>query len=332
MRIVFWGKGDRGTACLRALHAAGRVISLVVVHPSDEHAGVVSVGAAARALGIATIAPEDPNSQETRALLAREAADLFILGGYGKILRQSVIDIPAVMCVNLHGGKLPERRGSSPMNWALINGEPSFTLSIIRVASGVDSGDVILDRTFPIGVHDTIVDLHVVADREFPSMLLEAIDHITSRTVAFRAQDEVRAGYFPLRFPDDGFIVWDMFSAAQVHNRIRALTEPYPGAFTYWRGRKVKLLQSALAETPYYGEPGRVYRITERGLLVCAADRCLWITRATFEHDGTSLGAAIQRYDRLTTVREAVQTVVSASATVPLRALESLGRGTSYAI
>lgn len=319
MRIVFWGKGNRGVACLRALHEAGRNITLVVVHPGDERAGAASVDTVARALGIATIAPEDPNDPATRAILARESADLFVLGGYGKIIRREVIDLPKRMCINLHGGKLPEYRGSSPMNWAMIRGEPSFTFSIIKVASGVDAGDVILERTFPIGPNDTIADLHAIADREFPSMLLDVVEGIASGTAVFRVQDSMRAGYFPLRFPDDGFIVWDMYSASEAHNRIRALTDPYPGAFTYWNGRKVRLLRSMRSEIPYYGDPGRVYRMTERGLLVCAADQCLWITRATFEDDGTSLGATVQRYDRLATMREAVQSWhrVQTSASVP---------------
>lgn len=314
MRIVFWGKGSRGVACLHALRQRGDEIPCVVVHPEDTGDGAASVRAAAAEHGIPVLAPNDPNADDVIAQLRVQAADLFVLGGYGKILRQPTIGIPSIMTMNLHGGKLPECRGSSPMNWALIRGEPSFTLSIIRVVSGVDAGDVILDRTFLIGPNDTIVDLHAIAEREFPTMLIEAVTQIARSTAAFRVQDVSRAAYFPLRFPGDGLILWDQLTAQEIHNRIRALIEPYPCAFTYAAGRKVLLLRSELPATPTYGEPGRIYRITERSLLVCALDRCLWITRAQFADDRTPLTAAIQRYVRLATVREAVQEWYAARA------------------
>ncbi len=331
MRIVFWGKGARGVACLDALCGTTHDIVCVVVHPEDRGDAPTSVRDAAERRGIPVLGPDDPNADDAMLALQAQRADLFVLGGYGRILQQHTIVIPSVMTVNLHGGKLPECRGSSPMNWALIRGEPSFTLSIIRVASGVDTGDVILDRTFTIGPDDTIGDLHAVAEREFPSMLLAAVEAIARGAATFRAQDPARAAYFPIRFPDDGLILWDQLTAQEVHNRIRALTDPYPGAFTYWKGRRVKLLRSALSETPYYGEPGRIYRITERGLLVCAVDRCLWITHAILTDDGTPLGATAQRYDRLATVREAVQAIVSANAPVPLHATGVFHRNASHA-
>lgn len=316
MRIVFWGKGNRGISCLRSLHEAGRSVTLVVVHPGDERTGQSSVGAYARSIGIPTIAPDDPNDQETRTLFARESADVFVLGGYGKILRQEVIGLPHRMCINLHGGKLPECRGSSPMNWALIRGEPSFTLSIIRVASGVDTGDVILDRTFPISADDTITDLHAIAEREFPVILLASLDAIARGTATFRVQDPARAAYFPLRFPDDGFILWDQLTAQEVHNRIRALTRPYPCAFTFIAGRKVLLVRSEIAASPIHGEPGRIYRITERGVLVCAADRCLWVAEAVFADSGAPLAAAVQRYDCMATLRGAALDAYTSTARV----------------
>lgn len=310
MRIVFWGKGNRGVSCLQALHGAGYDVSLVVVHPDDARAGATSVGARAQLLGIPTIAPDDPNDATVCARLARASADLFVLGGYGKIIRPEVIEIPTRMSINLHGGKLPEYRGSSPMNWALIRGERQFSLSIIRVASGVDTGPVLAERTFPIPTEATIADLHAIADVQFPQMLCAVVAQIDRGTAVATPQDSSRAAYFPLRFPDDGFILWDCLTATQVHNRIRALTAPYPCAFTYVEGRKVRLLGSALTDLPTYGEPGRVYRIAPRGILVCASDRCLWVTRAVFEEGAEDVRRVLRRYDQFATVRQAVLTTL----------------------
>jgi methionyl-tRNA formyltransferase len=304
MRIVLWGKSHRGTSCLAALLEPGYRPEAVVVHPRVAGKGDVVAEAGAEA-GLEVLAPENPNGAEFESQLRKYEADLFVLAGYGLILRQNIIDVPRLGCLNLHAGKLPERRGSSPLNWALICGETSFTLSVIRIDAGVDSGDVVVERSFPIGPNDTIRELHAVANDQFPQMVLEAIGQLEAGTCRPRGQDAERAAYWPLRFPDDGLVLWDMLTAEQVHNRVRALAEPYPCAFTFFKGRKVKLLSSELHEGVHYGEAGRVYRKTGRGLLVCAADRCLWITDARFEDDGRALAEAVERYEKLATVRDA---------------------------
>ncbi len=302
MRIVFWGNGNRGVACLRALCARGYRPELAVVHPPAGGSWHASVAELAGELGIKALAPDDPNDASAAAALQKTQADVFILTGYGKILRQHIIDIPRLMCINLHAGKVPEYRGSSPMNWALINGENSFGLSVLKLDGGVDSGDVLMQREFKISGNDTIRELHGIANEQFPVMLLDVVQQIESGRCTPKPQDSGRARYFPLRFPDDGLVLWDQLTAEQIHNRVRALTEPYPCAFTFFEGRRVKLISCEPTSTCYNGEPGRVYRKTGSGLLVCAADTCLWIRQACFADDGTPLADGVQRYDRLATV------------------------------
>lgn len=312
MKIVFWGKGNRGVGCLQALYDKGYSIDLVVTHPQKGTEWYDSVSESAKQLDIPTLEPEDPNAEEVEQFLNNLAPDLFILAGYGKILKPNIIGIPSLMCINLHGGKLPKYRGSSPMNWALINGEASFTLSIIRVDAGVDTGDVLLEQTFNIGINDTIRDLHRIANEQFPKMLLEVVAQIEDGSYVLTPQDNSQASYYPLRFPEDGLILWDIYTAKQIHNRIRALTEPYPCAFTYFNGRKIRLLSSELYDYGYFGEPGRVYRkSSQRGLLVCALDKCLWITAAVFFEDGTPLIEVVNRYDKLATIRDSVSTALN---------------------
>lgn len=306
MRYVLWANSNRGVSCLEALLKAGYRPTLVVVHPPRGSQWYGSVAEQAKQLGLPTIAPEDPNAPETIELLRREEADVFVLAGYGPILRRGVLDLPKLLSINLHGGRLPQQRGSSPMNWALINGDTSFTLSVISVDAGVDSGDVLLERTFPIAPESTIQDLHEIANAAFPEMLLQVMRQIETDSLRPRKQDPAEARYFPLRFPDDGFVLWDMLTAEQVHNRIRGLRPPYPGAFTFFKNRKVTLISSSPSKLEVHGEPGRVYRKTEAGLLVCATDRCLWIREAVFADDGSPLAAAIQRYDSLVTVRGSI--------------------------
>ena len=308
MKIIFWGKGNRGVSCLKALCDHNYNIDLVVGHPSKGASWYASVAQVAKERGIEVIEPENPNDAYVEKLLADRQPDLFILAGYGKIVRQNIIDIPKLMCINLHGGKMPAYRGSSPLNWALINGETSFGLSVLKVDAGVDTGDILIEREFSISGDDTIKELHKIADEQFPLMLLEAVAQLQRGTCVLKSQDKYQGSYYPMRFPEDGLILWEHYTAEQVHNRIRALTEPYPCAFTYFRGRMVKLLSSELYDYDYFGEPGRVYMKTKRGLLVCAADKCLWITAAKFTDGQDDVFESIQRYDQLLTAKELVLT------------------------
>lgn len=307
MKIIFWGKGNRAVSCLQALLDKGSEVDLVVVHPRQGDQWYASVSELATKHGIKVIEPENPNDKETESFLKKFDADVFVFVGYGKILRQNIIEIPRCMSINLHAGKLPEYRGSSPMNWALINGETTFTLTIIKLDSGVDTGDIIQERTFEISINDTIRDLHRIANDEFPPMLLKALDSIAGGSYVLKPQNNLNASYYPLRFPDDGLILWDIYTAQQIHNRIRALTEPYPCAFTFFNDRKVKLLLSELSDQNYLGEPGRIYKKTKSGLLVCTLDKCLWIKEAVFDDNGEPLFELSNRYEKMATMREAAQ-------------------------
>ncbi|MHC4427497.1 MAG: methionyl-tRNA formyltransferase [Planctomycetota bacterium] len=300
--IVFWAGGGRGAPCLRALLDRGETIRLVVTsrveHPACE--------LAARR-GIETAVADDPGAPGLVPRLRTLGADLFVLAGYGGILPPDVLSLPRLGAINLHGGRLPEYRGSSPLNWALINGEPTFGLSVIQVDSGIDSGDVLAERTFPIGPDDTIADLHRLANEQFPAMLRDVLAELRAGTLEPRPQDEARAAYYPRRFPADGLVVFDQLSAEQVHNRVRALTEPYPCAFTFLGSRRMRLLRTRLRRRDHFGEPGRVYRVVDQGLLVGAADRCLWITDAVWDESGEPVLGDVRRYDELATMRRCVQ-------------------------
>lgn len=304
MKIVFWGKGNRGINCLQSLCDSGYRPDLIVAEPQKEKPWYGSILELARNLKLKSIDPLDPNQEDVQAKLKEIQPDLFILAGYGKILKKDTMDIPRIMSINLHAGKLPKYRGSSPLNWALINGERSFTLSIIKVDTGVDTGDILLERTFEIKSNDTIADLHNIANRQFPEMLIEVIRNIEKENDKGVRQDPLKGSYYPLRFPEDGLILWDVFTAEQIHNRIRALTDPYPGAFTYFGDKKVKLLASELAEFDHYGEPGRVYKKNEQGLLICAVDKCLWIKKAVYDADKRDIQETVNRYDKLVTIRD----------------------------
>lgn len=311
MKIIFWIKGTRGTACLKQALKSAYAIDMLVLQGQPGSSWDTEIRQIADKFNIAVLEPDDPNDTHVTEILKARTPDLFVLAGYGKILKRQTIEIPEIMTINLHGGRLPEYRGSSPMNWALINGETEFGISIIKVSERIDAGDVLCERCFPIGINDTIRNLHATADDAFPEMVMEVIRQIETNTLAPQKQDDSKSCYYPLRFPDDGLVLWDTLTAKQAHDRIRALTKPYPCAYTYYNGRKVKLIDSALREIDYFGDPGRIYQKKNEHLLVCAADKCLWIKEAIFEDNGTPLHLHANRYDRLTTVKSAVEKLLT---------------------
>jgi methionyl-tRNA formyltransferase len=303
MRILFAGNKERGVKCLEALLSNNNQIIGVIAHPSTAKSseGLTQL---AEGLNVPLFQPSNVNDKEVLANLWELKPDLTVLAGYGQIVKKQFIDLAPLGCINLHGGKLPKYRGSSPMNWALMNGEEEFTLSVIRVDEGVDTGDVLCERTYPVSIDDTIAEVQEISNKAFPEMLVEVVNQVQAGTTNPRKQDEATASYYPLRFPDDGLIFFDTLTAVEVHNRIRALTTPYPGAHTFYKGKKLKLLRSRLTRKTYFGEPGRVYLKNENGLLVCAKDRCLWITDSIIENDNSTGYEAIDRYSKLATLRD----------------------------
>lgn len=304
MRILLAAHKERGVRCLEALLGAGHAVVGVVAH-HDAAGRANAVTAAAERLGLPLLRPADVNAPEAVAALAALEPEVTVLAGYGQIVRAGVLGVAPRGCVNLHGGRLPDYRGSSPMNWALMNGDPEVTVCVIAVDLGVDTGDVLGERVLPVGPDETIAELQERANAVFPELLVEVLGRLEAGTLQPRRQDPDAGAYWPLRFPDDGLLLWDRLTAAEVHDRVRALTDPYPGAFTVHDGRRVRILRSRLEPRTVHGEPGRVYRALPDGLLVCAADRCLWITRATFE-DGADALPAVPRYARFATAATAV--------------------------
>lgn len=311
MKIIFWGKGERGYVCLHELIKKKYSINLIVGDKEEKNKNC-SVLSLANEYGIKTITPENPNNKMVESYLKSYNADLFILAGYGKILKSNILALPSIMTINLHAGQLPQMRGSSPLNWALIKGHHCFTISIIKVDEGIDTGDIIFESVFPISPTDTIADLHHLVNRNFPVMLLKVLEQISTNTITFRKQLIKDASYYPRRFSDDGFILFDMLTAKQIHNRIRALTEPYPCAFTYYKNRKVILISSEYSDIPFYGEAGTIYKKKDGKLLVCAKDKCLWLKAAKFEDDNQPLFNSIKLYDKLATVTEFILNNLSA--------------------
>ena len=304
MKIVFFGNGNRAYSCLEYL-VRNKIEIISVITTEEEFERKPSLINLSEKNNIEYLITNSPNDKKTISILKKNNPDLFVLGGYSKILKEDILSIPKIFSINLHGGELPKYRGSSPLNWALINGESEFSISIIKVDKGVDTGDIIEQLKFQINQNDNIQDLHKKANKGFQKLLLKVINQIDKKSYNLVPQKNERSSYFPLRFEEDGFILFDQFNAIQVHNRIRALTTPYPCAFSFYNSKKIFFEKSELNDFPFYGEAGRIYKKNQKGILVCCKDMSLWITKAHFEN-GQDAIIDLERYEKFSTVRDSI--------------------------
>jgi len=163
--------------------------------------------------------------------------DLIIVAGYPKLIPRRIIELPSIGIINIHMSLLPAYRGRHPLNWAIINGEKYAGVTIHHISEKFDEGNIICQDRISIKRYDTIADVYAKAVRKGNSLLGKTFRMIGSRQFKGIKQDRRYASYFPPRTPKDGKINWNE-PADKIRNLVRALVDPYPGAFFYYRGKK----------------------------------------------------------------------------------------------
>ncbi|MBI5143615.1 MAG: methionyl-tRNA formyltransferase, partial [Candidatus Omnitrophica bacterium] len=159
-----------------------------------------------------------------------------------------VLSIPKLYSINLHGSLLPEYRGAAPTNWAIINGERTSGVTVIRMNERMDEGDIILQREVKIGEEDTNITLSEKLSELGAEALSEAIGLIEKKSVTFTKQDSAKASYAPKLKKEDGIIDWSD-PALKIHNKVRGLI-PWPGAYTHFEGRILKIWETKVLDSP----------------------------------------------------------------------------------
>jgi len=264
--IVIFLNGERGLKTLEVVVAGGHGVRCAVT--PDNLAGS-DVAKRVVAAGVEPWPTADVNDAQFVDRLRDMEPRLGLIAGYSTIFKRPLIEAPALGTINLHAGPLPRYRGGSPLNWQIINGETTAGVSVIRIDEGIDTGPVLAEATFEIGPKDTIADAHAQANRLFPELVLKVLDGLDGGTLTERPQDEDAARYWFQRKAEDGRIDWPHMTAKQVHDLVRAVTRPYPGAFTEWEGRRVHVFAVELANGAPTGAPGQVYGSKGGPAVIC---------------------------------------------------------------
>ena len=267
--------GRRGIEVARALVGAGHCLALAVIPSARAQDPMLVHGL--RHLPVENIAIADANARECIEKIRSYRPNLMVVAGYSQILCRDVREIARHGAINLHAGKLPRYRGGSPLNWQIINGEKEAGLSIIQLDDGIDTGDVLAHATVEIGPDDTIGDLHERVVAVFPRLVLEVIAALESGNLNPVRQCASQSAYWHQRNDEDGRVNWGHRTATEVHDLVRGLTRPYPGAFTYWRERRVRIFKTRVPDFVLRGVPGRVCYVQRWGPYVVCRDRALLV-------------------------------------------------------
>ncbi|MDH4189854.1 MAG: formyltransferase [Betaproteobacteria bacterium] len=232
-RAIVFAYHDVGVRCLRALVEGGVEVPLVLTHRDDpgEKIWFASVAELAADLGIETIFPDDPNTPEVVDRLLRLAPDFLFSFYYRRMLSPQVLAIAKRGAFNLHGSLLPKYRGRVPVNWAVLKGERETGATLHEMVAKPDAGRVVDQQSVPIDEDDLAVDVFRKVTGVAETVLRRSLPRLIDGSVVLRPQDLATGSYFGGRKPEDGRIDWTR-SAAEVHNLVRAVAPPYPGAFT----------------------------------------------------------------------------------------------------
>jgi methionyl-tRNA formyltransferase len=245
--IVFMGTPDFAVQPLTALHAADADVVLVVTQPDrPKGRGRIltppPVKQAALQWGYAVSQPDRVREPAFVGRLRELKPDFFVVVAFGQILPLQVLQIPKYGAINVHASLLPRYRGPAPMQWAMIRGEHQTGITTMLMDSGVDTGDILLQRSLRIQSHETAGQLHDRMARLGAELLVETLVGLIHGTVLPQAQKHDEATYAPMLKKKDGHLHWHQ-PAGRLDSFVRAMT-PWPGAFCYWEGKLLKILKA----------------------------------------------------------------------------------------
>jgi len=256
--ILVFAYHDVGYECLDALIQNDEYVLAVITHKDDpgEEIWFRSVAGLAKKYGIPAHTPESVNSPDWIERIRSWAPDLILSFYYRSMISEEILNIPRLGAFNMHGSLLPKYRGRAPINWAVLHGEKSTGVTLHHMVKQADAGDIVEQEAVPIGPDDTARDVFDRCVKAARVVLERQIDALTQGTAPRRKQDESQATYFGGRTPEDGLIDWTA-GAEKIYNLIRAVTQPYPGAFTDVDGKKLFIWWAKPVPGPG-GTPGQI--------------------------------------------------------------------------
>ncbi|MFA0740178.1 MAG: hypothetical protein DFNUSKGM_000276 [Candidatus Fervidibacter sacchari] len=271
---------------LQAIVKSGHEVVLVVTQP-DKPAGrglkikPPPVKVVAQQMGLPVFQPEKLNVPESLQVIANAKPDVLVVVAYGRILKEECLAIPPKGCINVHPSLLPKYRGPAPIQHAILNGDEVTGVTTMFMDAGMDTGDIILQREVPIDPEDTAGTLSEKLSIVAADLLFETLKLVEEGRAPRIPQDHSKATYAPFLPTETAHLKFDQ-PAKRLRNLIRALN-PDPGAFAFFRGKRVKFWRAEVVEGQSTEQPGTIVAVDKNQLLIATGEGLLMPTELQTE-------------------------------------------------
>lgn len=292
MKAVVFAYHDMGCLGVQAVLDAGYDIAAIFTHADNpaENAFFGSVSRLAAEAGIPVYAPDDVNHPVWTERISQLAPDVIFSFYYRHLLSDAILEQAPAGAFNLHGSLLPKYRGRAPLNWVLVNGESETGVTLHRMVKRADAGAIIAQQRVAISPDDTALTLHHKLCQTARQVLEQALPAIKCRETRDILQNESDATYFGRRTPEDSFLTWDR-PATTLHNMVRAVAAPWPGAFSYSGTQKFTLWSSRVHAQNKSAQPGTVISVSP--LLIACSEGALEVVTGQADNGITMQGAQL---------------------------------------
>lgn len=287
MKIVFMGTPDYAVGALEALIRAGHEITAVVTQPDKAKGRSGSlqyppVKECALAHDIPVFQPERIKRPEAVETLKGYEADVFVVAAFGQILSQEILDMPRLGCLNIHASLLPRYRGASPIQHVIISGEKETGITIMQMDIGVDTGDILYQKTLPIDRQDTCQSLYAKLTSLGGQAIVEALELLEQGALVPRKQREEDSCYAGLITREMGRIDFSR-DALSIERLVHGMN-PWPSAYTFYRGKQLKIWEAvALEQDAAAMEPGTIAAVGGQDFTVAAGQGTLRVQELQLE-------------------------------------------------
>ena len=281
MKILFMGTPEFAVPPLEKLIEAGHQVCGAFTQPDKpKNRGMkllpTPVKVCAQAHGIPVYQPVKLRDGTALALIEELDPELIVVAAYGRILPDGILAYPAKGCINVHSSLLPRYRGAAPINWAVLNGDAETGVTIMHMASELDAGDIIAQRSTPIGPNEDAQALYARLADLGGALLVETVTAIEAGTASRTPQDGGQATLAPMLSKELSPMDWKR-SAQELHNQVRGLI-PWPAAVTELGGKRCKVFSTVTESAPEGAAPGEVLEAGKGGILVaCGGNTALRI-------------------------------------------------------
>ncbi len=284
LRILCVGSNLESEKALQGLINHGAPIVGLVTRPSTTPGQVsdyVDLHHYCTDNDIPVINTRDINSPETIKEIKELEPDYIFVLGWSQLFSEELLQTPTKFIVGSHPSRLPEGRGRAPIPWTILQGASKSAVTLFRMDTGIDSGDILWQRSFPVEPDIYAMQLYLQTATYLSTAFCELSDALANDTIKSHKQDPAIVSHRSRRYPEDGYINFSL-GALEIDRLIRATSQPYPGAYAYHRGRKIEIWKTSLGDIPdAVGTPGQILKHSNNALLVYSIDQPLWISDFT---------------------------------------------------